>query len=156
MRLLFDQNLSHKLVKRLADVFPDSLHVLALRFVLGEHVRMVWVRLGNARRPIRSNKPSGKGERPSRPLPTLPRKSSKFSSSSSHLAREFRHFRPISGRPADARQAIECTPLLDFLHFQHFPQPLPGDCPPWDRRCKHRLHSRRGLRSFRSLRLENQ
>ena len=78
MRLLFDQNLSHKLVKRLADVFPDSLHVrdigmksasdpaiaqfalsqgltivskdadfLALRFVLGEHVRMVWVRLGN-------------------------------------------------------------------------------------------------------------
>ena len=27
MRLLFDQNLSHKLVKRLADVFPDSLHV---------------------------------------------------------------------------------------------------------------------------------
>lgn len=48
MRLLFDQNLSHKLVKRLADVFPDSLHVLALRFVLGEHVRMVWVRLGNA------------------------------------------------------------------------------------------------------------
>lgn len=78
MRLLFDQNLSHKLVERLADVFPESLHVrdigmksasdpmiaefaraqsltivskdadfLALRFVLGEHVRMVWVRLGN-------------------------------------------------------------------------------------------------------------
>jgi predicted nuclease of predicted toxin-antitoxin system len=78
MRLLFDQNLSHKLVRRLADIFPDSLHVrdigmksatdpaiakvaltedltivskdadfLALRFVLGEHVRMVWVRLGN-------------------------------------------------------------------------------------------------------------
>ena len=78
MRLLFDQNLSHKLVNRLADVFPDSLHVrdigmksandptiakfalaegltivskdadfLALRFVLGERVRMVWVRLGN-------------------------------------------------------------------------------------------------------------
>ncbi len=78
MRLLFDQNLSHKLVERLADAFPDSLHVrnigmrsstdtaiakfaiqhgltivskdadfLALRFVLGEHIRMVWVRLGN-------------------------------------------------------------------------------------------------------------
>ncbi|MBY0317611.1 MAG: DUF5615 family PIN-like protein [Reyranella sp.] len=78
MRLLFDQNLSHKLVRRLADVFPDSVHVrdigmksandpaiakfaleqgltivskdadfLALRFVLGEHIRMVWVRLGN-------------------------------------------------------------------------------------------------------------
>jgi predicted nuclease of predicted toxin-antitoxin system len=27
MKLLFDQNLSHKLVDRLADVFPDSLHV---------------------------------------------------------------------------------------------------------------------------------
>ena len=27
MRLLSDQNLSHKLVQRLADVFPDSLHV---------------------------------------------------------------------------------------------------------------------------------
>lgn len=78
MRLPFDQNLSHKLVERLADAFPDSLHVrdigmksasdtaiaefalaqgltivskdadfLALRFVLGEHVRVVWVRLGN-------------------------------------------------------------------------------------------------------------
>jgi predicted nuclease of predicted toxin-antitoxin system len=27
MRLLFDQNLSHKLVGHLADVFPDSEHV---------------------------------------------------------------------------------------------------------------------------------
>jgi predicted nuclease of predicted toxin-antitoxin system len=27
MRLLFDQNLSRKLVKRLADIFPDSSHV---------------------------------------------------------------------------------------------------------------------------------
>jgi predicted nuclease of predicted toxin-antitoxin system len=27
MRLLFDQNLSHKLVKRLVDIFPDSVHV---------------------------------------------------------------------------------------------------------------------------------
>ena len=79
MRLLFDQNLSHKLVNRLADIFPGSIHVgdigmksaadpaiatyalvhgltivskdadfLALRFVLsGDHIRMVWVRLGN-------------------------------------------------------------------------------------------------------------
>jgi predicted nuclease of predicted toxin-antitoxin system len=79
MRLLFDQNLSHKLAARLADVFPSSVHVrdiglqaatdsdiakyalaegltivskdadfLALRFVLSrEHIRMVWVRLGN-------------------------------------------------------------------------------------------------------------
>jgi predicted nuclease of predicted toxin-antitoxin system len=27
MRLLFDQNLSHKLVARLADIFPGSVHV---------------------------------------------------------------------------------------------------------------------------------
>lgn len=27
MKLLFDQNLSHKLVVRLADIVPDSLHV---------------------------------------------------------------------------------------------------------------------------------
>ena len=78
MKLLFDQNLSHKLVHRLREDYPDSLHVrdiglgsaddltivkfalaqgftvvskdadfLALRFVLGEHVRMVWIRLGN-------------------------------------------------------------------------------------------------------------
>lgn len=78
MKLLFDQNLSHKLVDRLQEEFPGSCHVrdlglasaddsaivalalaqgltivskdadfLALRFVLGEHVRMVWIRLGN-------------------------------------------------------------------------------------------------------------
>ena len=27
MRLLFDQNLSHKLVSLLADIYPDSTHV---------------------------------------------------------------------------------------------------------------------------------
>ena len=27
MKLLFDQNLSHRLTKRLGDLFPDSLHV---------------------------------------------------------------------------------------------------------------------------------
>ncbi len=27
MKLLFDQNLSHKLVRSLADLFPDSIHV---------------------------------------------------------------------------------------------------------------------------------
>lgn len=27
MKLLFDENLSHRLVQRLADIFPDSLHV---------------------------------------------------------------------------------------------------------------------------------
>jgi predicted nuclease of predicted toxin-antitoxin system len=27
MRLLFDENLSHKLARRLADLFPDSVHV---------------------------------------------------------------------------------------------------------------------------------
>lgn len=30
MKLLFDQNLSPKLVKRLADVFPSSSHVQSL------------------------------------------------------------------------------------------------------------------------------
>ena len=30
MKLLFDQNLSPKLVDRLADIFPDSCHVLEL------------------------------------------------------------------------------------------------------------------------------
>ena len=30
MRLLFDQNLSHKLVIRLADIFPDSSHAKVL------------------------------------------------------------------------------------------------------------------------------
>jgi predicted nuclease of predicted toxin-antitoxin system len=27
MKLLFDEDLSHKLVRRLADLFPDSIHV---------------------------------------------------------------------------------------------------------------------------------
>ena len=27
MKLPFDENLSHKLVRRLADLFPDSIHV---------------------------------------------------------------------------------------------------------------------------------
>jgi predicted nuclease of predicted toxin-antitoxin system len=27
MKLLFDENLSHKLAQRLSDIFPDSLHV---------------------------------------------------------------------------------------------------------------------------------
>lgn len=30
MRLLFDQNLSHRLLSTLGDVFPDSLHVRSL------------------------------------------------------------------------------------------------------------------------------
>ncbi len=30
MRLLFDQNLSHRLVQRLADIYPESEHVRAL------------------------------------------------------------------------------------------------------------------------------
>ena len=60
MKLLFDQNLSHKLAQRLSDIFPDpctsatsvivskDADFLALRLVLsGEHARMVWVRLGN-------------------------------------------------------------------------------------------------------------
>ena len=30
MKLLFDQNLSHKLARSVADIFPDSLHVRAV------------------------------------------------------------------------------------------------------------------------------
>lgn len=33
MRLLFDQNLSFKLVRLLADVYPDSVHVRDLQLV---------------------------------------------------------------------------------------------------------------------------
>lgn len=27
MKLLFDQNISHRLVRRLADIYPDSIHI---------------------------------------------------------------------------------------------------------------------------------
>jgi hypothetical protein len=54
----------------------------------------------------------------------------------SRLAGEFLHFLPISGRLADARQAIESTPLLDFLHFRHFLQPLPLDCTPLEQKVR--------------------
>jgi len=66
MKLLFDENLSPKLVKLLSDLFPDSVHVRdvnlqaaddsvvwkyaqdnALSFVLGYPPKIVWVRLGN-------------------------------------------------------------------------------------------------------------
>lgn len=46
MRLLFDQNLSHRLVALLEDVFPDSLHVRQLNLhesddeVIWEYARM--------------------------------------------------------------------------------------------------------------------
>jgi hypothetical protein len=43
----------------------------------------------------------------------------------SRLAREFLHFLTIFSGLADARQAIESTPLLDFLHLLHFLLPLP-------------------------------
>jgi hypothetical protein len=38
----------------------------------------------------------------------------------SRLAGEFLHFLHIFGRPVATRQAIESTPLLDFLHLLHF------------------------------------
>jgi predicted nuclease of predicted toxin-antitoxin system len=57
MKLLFDENLSHKLVRRLADLFPDSIHVrdVGLKaadmhqrsFVFGHPPKIIWVRLGN-------------------------------------------------------------------------------------------------------------
>jgi len=36
VRLLFDQNLSHKLATALGDIFPDSLHVREIGLVAGE------------------------------------------------------------------------------------------------------------------------
>lgn len=41
MRLLFDQNLSAELVRRLADLFPDSAHVRALGLDRADD-RTVW------------------------------------------------------------------------------------------------------------------
>jgi hypothetical protein len=43
----------------------------------------------------------------------------------SRFAREFLHFLHIFCRSADARQAIEFTPLFDFLHLMHFLQAVP-------------------------------
>ena len=41
MKLLFDQNLSHKLARRLADLFPDSTHVREVGLKEAEDP-MVW------------------------------------------------------------------------------------------------------------------
>ncbi len=41
VRLLFDENLSHRLVARLAELFPDSLHVRTLG-MLGCQDAAVW------------------------------------------------------------------------------------------------------------------
>jgi len=69
MKSLFDENLSHKLVRRLADLFPDSVHVrdAGLKaaddppvweyaknndihqrsFTFGRPPKIIWLRLGN-------------------------------------------------------------------------------------------------------------
>jgi predicted nuclease of predicted toxin-antitoxin system len=57
VKLLFDQNLSHRLVAALADLYPGSVHVreVGLRnaddAAVWDHVghppKVVWVRLGN-------------------------------------------------------------------------------------------------------------
>jgi predicted nuclease of predicted toxin-antitoxin system len=41
MKLLFDQNLSHKLARRLADLFPDSTHVREVGLKEAEDL-LVW------------------------------------------------------------------------------------------------------------------
>jgi hypothetical protein len=41
MKLLFDENLSHKLVSRLADLFPDSVHVRDIGLKAGDDAA-VW------------------------------------------------------------------------------------------------------------------
>ena len=55
MKLLFDHTLSHKLVGRLGDAFPDSAHVRSVGLqeasdhAVWEYARskVVWVKLGN-------------------------------------------------------------------------------------------------------------
>lgn len=44
MKLLFDQNLSHKLVQALADIYPD-FHQRS--FVWGHPPKVIWLKLGN-------------------------------------------------------------------------------------------------------------
>jgi len=41
VKLLFDQNLSHKLVSRLADIFPDSSHVREVGLKAAEDL-VIW------------------------------------------------------------------------------------------------------------------
>lgn len=41
MKLLFDQNLSHNLVQRLADLFPDSIHVRKVGLAKADD-RVLW------------------------------------------------------------------------------------------------------------------
>ena len=41
MKLLFDQNLSHRLVKSLGDLFPDSLHVRLIGLAQADDL-MIW------------------------------------------------------------------------------------------------------------------
>ena len=41
MKLLFDQNLSHNLVQRLADLFPDSIHVRKVGLASADD-RVLW------------------------------------------------------------------------------------------------------------------
>jgi predicted nuclease of predicted toxin-antitoxin system len=55
VKLLFDANLSHKLARNLADLFPDSVHVSdlgasdlpQLALVKGHPPKVIWIRLGN-------------------------------------------------------------------------------------------------------------
>ena len=57
MKLLFDQNLSHRLVSVLASEYPDSVHVRDVglsaadfqqrALLYGHPPKVVWVRLGN-------------------------------------------------------------------------------------------------------------
>ncbi len=58
MKLLLDHNVSHKLVARLADLFPDSTQTRLLNFdsdvaelaiLRGAPPKVVWLRMGNCR-----------------------------------------------------------------------------------------------------------
>ena len=42
MKLLYDANLSPKLVKRLSDLFPESIHLFSLPLPRNEDDRIIW------------------------------------------------------------------------------------------------------------------
>ena len=47
MKLLFDHNLNHKLVRRLADIFPDSMQTRLLNFSAADDP-IIWLRCGKS------------------------------------------------------------------------------------------------------------
>ena len=47
MNLLFDHNLSPRLIKLVSDLYPGSVHVPRCGAACGRSSQVVWIRLGN-------------------------------------------------------------------------------------------------------------